>query len=113
MTLAERTPQALAAEAPKAQASSELGITIGKLPPELASKLGLKENIGLVVKEVNSDGPGAAMGLRQGDVILEVDGSVISGVSEFNKKVEESKKSGVIRMMIQRGSATIFLAESF
>lgn len=113
MTIGERTPQALAAGAPKAQASSELGVTIGKVPPELASKLGLKGNVGLVVKDVNSDGRGAAMGLRQGDVILEVDGSVISGVPEFNQKVEESKKSGVIRMMIQRGSATIFLAESF
>jgi len=113
VTIAERTAEAMAAGAPKTQTSSELGATVEKVPPEVASKLGLKANVGLLVKDLNPDGRGAAMGLRQGDVILEVDGSVITGVSEFNKKVDESKKSGVIRMMIQRGSATIFLAENF
>ena len=53
------------------------------------------------------------MGLKTGDVVLEVDGKAISGVPEFNKEVEQAKKNGVIRLMIQRGSATIFLAEGF
>ncbi len=113
VTVAERTPQALAKETPKAQASSELGVTVEKVPADLASKLGLKEGKGLLIQQVNPDGPGAAMGLRKGDIVLEVDGKIISSPADFTKQVEESKKSGVIRMMIQRGSATIFLAENF
>jgi serine protease Do len=113
-TLAERTAKAVEAAAPAtAEASSELGITVEKVSPELASKLGLKEGTGIVIKEVDPSGHGAAMGLKQGDVILEVDGHTVSSVSEFNKQVSDAKKAGVIRMMIQRGSATIFLAESF
>jgi serine protease Do len=113
VTLAERTPQALAAGAPKVEKSSELGVTIGKVPAEMASKLGLKKGHGLIVKEVNPNGSGAAIGLRQGDIILEVDGKIASNTEEFNKLVTEAKKNGVIRLMIQRGSATIFLAENF
>jgi serine protease Do len=113
VTLTERTQQALATGAPSAQASSELGITIDKVPAQVASKLGLKEGEGLIIKQVNPDGRGAAMGLRQGDIVLEVDGKIISNPEDFSKQVEESKKSGVMRMMIQRGSATIFLAENF
>jgi Do/DeqQ family serine protease len=113
VTLAERTPQALAAGAPKVEKSSELGVTIGKVPAEMASKLGLKKGQGLIVKEVNPRGSGAAIGLRQGDIILEADGKIVSNTEEFNKLVTEAKKNGVIRLMIQRGSATIFLAENF
>jgi Do/DeqQ family serine protease len=113
LTLAERTPQALAAGAPTVQKSSELGVTVGKVPAEMASKLGLKKDQGLIVKEVKPDGPGAAIGLRQGDIVLEVDGKIISNTEEFNKQVAEAKKNGVIRLMIQRGSATIYLAENF
>ena len=113
VTLTERTAKAIPAATPSTQTSSELGITVEKIPPEMASKLHLKEGVGLEIKEVNPDGKGAAMGLRPGDIVLEVDGESITGVSEFNKQVAKSKKSGVIRMMIQRGGATIFLAEGF
>lgn len=113
VTVAERTPQALAAGAPKAQTSSELGVTVEKVPAEMASKLGLKEGQGLIVKEVKPDGSGAAIGLRQGDIVLEVDGKIVSNTEGFNKQVAEAKKNGIIRLMIQRGAATIFLAENF
>jgi serine protease Do len=108
-----RTAKALGSAAPSAETSNELGITVEKVPPEMASKLGLKEGVGLVIKKLNPEDQGAAMGLKPGDVILEVDGQVISGISEFNQQVAEAKKNGLIRMMIQRGSATLFLAESF
>lgn len=113
VTVAERTAKAIEAAAPSAETSSELGVTVEKVPPQVASKLGLKEGAGLMIKEVSLEGRGAAMGLQQGDIILEVDDHVISNVSEFNKQVADAKKSGVIRMMIQRGGATIFLAENF
>jgi len=112
VTVTERTPQMLAAGTPASEKSAELGMTVEKLPAELASKLGLKPGVGLLVKDLNADGRAAAMGLRQGDVILEVDGKAITDVAGFNAQLAEAKKSGVIRMMIQRGSATLFLAES-
>jgi serine protease Do len=113
VTIGERTAKALAAGAPKTETSSELGVAVGTVPAEMASKMGLKEGQGVLIKEVNPDGRGASMGLAAGDVVLEVDGKLVAGVSEFNKEVEQAKKSGVIRLMIKRGSATIFLAEGF
>jgi len=53
------------------------------------------------------------MGLIKGDIILEVDGKPASDVSEFNKEVQQAKKAGIIRFLIRRGSATIYLAEGF
>jgi serine protease Do len=113
VSIGERTAKALEAAVPTGAASSELGIKVEKVPSQLASKMGLKEGLGVVITHVSPSGKGSAMGLRDGDVILEVDGKMIKGVSELNKEVTASKKNGIIRMMIQRGSATIYLAETF
>ncbi len=107
----ERTPQALPAAMPAAGSPAELGITVEKVHAAQASKLGLTEGMGLEVKELKPGETGAAIGLRQGDVILEVDDKVIQDVSEFNAQVAEAKKNGVIRMLIQRGSVILYLAE--
>ena len=71
--------------------------------------MGLKEGVGLAIKQVNPDSVGGKMGLQEGDVILEIDGKPASDVSAFNQEVTEAKKNKVIRLKIQRGSATIFL----
>ncbi len=113
VTLAERTPEVLASAGPNAGSSSDLGVTVEKVPPQQATKLGLKDNTGLYIKDVDPNGKGAAIGLTKGDVILEVDGKQIASVPEFNKEVEQAKKNGIIRLMIRRGSANLYLAESF
>ena len=114
-TVSERTPKALAEALPnpstgEGETSTDLGVTLEKVPAAAAEKMGLKEGVGLAIKQVSSDGVGSRMGLQEGDVILEIDGKPVSDVSAFNKQVAKAKKNKVIRLKVQRGSATIFLA---
>jgi len=51
------------------------GIALSELTPEEARRLGLTAVAGLLVANVNPGGPGAAAGIKEGDVILEVNGS--------------------------------------
>jgi serine protease Do len=51
------------------------GISLSELTPEDARRLGLTANAGLLVASVTAGGPGAAAGIKEGDVILEVNGS--------------------------------------
>ncbi len=111
--IAERTQKALASSGATDSAgetSNDLGIQIEKVPASVSSKMGLKDGEGLLVKDIASDGAGAKIGLRAGDVILEIDGTAVSGMDEFKMAVSTAKKNKVIRLMIQRGSAKIFLA---
>lgn len=110
--LGERTAKAIAAGSKKEEMSSDLGIAVEPVPTGTASKLHLKHGEGLLVRRVDPEGQGAAIGLRDGDVILQVDGKTIKGVEQFSKEVQEAKKNGIIRVLIQRGGATIFLAEN-
>ncbi len=111
--IAERTQKSLASSGATdspGEMSNDLGIQIEKVPASVSSKMGLKDGEGLLVKDIASDGAGAKIGLRAGDVILEIDGTAVSGMDEFKKAVTTAKKNKVIRLMIQRGSAKIFLA---
>ena len=112
--IAERTEKAIASAAPKqtptAETSSELGIDIERVPSAAAESLGLKEGEGVRIKDMKSDGTGAKMGLKTGDVILEVDGKTVTDVSAFNAAVAAAKSNNVIRLKVQRNRAVLFLA---
>ncbi len=113
VTIAERTAQAPApAVAPKGEASKELGVVVEQTPVDLAKKLNLKEGVGVFIKDIEPDGLGRKLGLQPGDVILQVDDKEIRDISAFNQAVAEAKKRGLIRLMIQRGAATIYLADA-
>jgi len=111
--IAERTEKAVASAAgpsPSAETSNELGIEIEKVPAAMAEKLGLKEGEGVRVKDLQPDGAGSQMGLKSGDVILEVDGKPVSDVAAFNKAVVEAKKNKLVRLKVQRGAGNLYLA---
>jgi S1-C subfamily serine protease len=83
-----------------------------KVPAQVAKKMKIKEGVGLMIKSVDPEGLGSRMGLEAGDVILDIDGHKVADVSQFSKEVDQAKKNGVIRLMVQRGSATLYLADS-
>jgi S1-C subfamily serine protease len=51
------------------------GISLSELTPEESRRLGLGAGSGLLVASVKPGGPGAEAGIKEGDVILEVNGS--------------------------------------
>ncbi len=71
--------------------SDELGLSVEKVPPRMASELGLKRDVGLVVKDEDSDGKAAAMGLKPGDIIGSRRQARVN-VADFNEEVLEAKK---------------------
>jgi serine protease Do len=111
LVIGERTPKAVAkAEEGSGGMSDELGISVEPVPAGVAKKMHLKHGEGMLVKQVKPDSAAANMGLQTGDVILEVDGKAVSDVGSFSKEVEAAKQAKVIRVRLQRGQATLYLA---
>ena len=52
-----------------------LGLSLQEITPELARKMGLSEITGLLVAQVEEDGPAAEAGIIPGDIILEMEES--------------------------------------
>jgi len=112
VSIGEKTAKTTGTTPPAAEAaaSNELGVEIEPVPSSVAEKLGLKEGQGIRVKDLVGDGAGAKMGLRPGDIILEIDGAPVPEVAGFQKALANAKKNQVIRLKVQRGEQRIFLA---
>jgi serine protease Do len=115
IVVGERTQKSASAASPiqPGDTSNELGVDIEKLPASAAEQMGLKEGEGIRIKDIDPEGVGARMGLKAGDVILEIDGKKIKDVAEFNAAVKESKANNIIRLQMQRGNVKTFVAHNF
>lgn len=67
---------------------------------------------GLVVTEVDPEGPAAQRGIRTGDVILNVGGKAVSDVGEVRSELAQAKSSGKrsVLLQVRSADATRFVA---
>ena len=88
-----------------------LGISVQTLTPDLAENLGLDRTLkGVVVTQVDPEGPGAEAGLRRGDVILEVNRQPVKDADAYRKALKEAGDGKSVLFLVRRGDNTIFLA---
>jgi serine protease Do len=90
------------------ESKTDLGLSVQELTPELAKKMGLKNDKGLVVTQVEKNSPADDAELRPGDVIREVDQKEVKDVEEFNKQIKSFKKGDTILFLVERKGNTLF-----
>ena len=89
--------------------TSDLGMTVDEITPELAQQFGLSQKSGLVVVKVEKNSPAGGAGIRHGDILLEIDQEEINNMEEYRKKIRKYKKDDTILFLVQRGSSTHYL----
>jgi serine protease Do len=84
--------------------AARVGLRLQTLTPDLAPSLGLDPSTkGAVVAEVAPGSPAAKAGVREGDVILEIDRRQVAGADEASALLRGPRKGGhLVRL---RGSA--------
>jgi serine protease Do len=81
----------------------ELGIRIAEMTPELAQRYGHSENEkGVLVVGVQSGSKAAEAGVRQGDLVKEVNRKPVAAVSELRA---ELKKGDKLQLLVKRPNA--------
>jgi serine protease Do len=94
---------------------SKFGITVRKLTPEMADRLDLQSDKGVIVQDVKPGSFAEDINVGRGDVILEINKQPVNSEEDF-AKVESTMKSGqdVVFLVRPRGSSrqdgTIFMA---
>ncbi len=89
--------------------AQKLGIALQTLTPELAQTMGIERGVrGAVVAEVAPGGPAAAAGVREGDVILEVDRQRITTAEEAAAALAATRSGGHL-VRIRGASGTRFI----
>ena len=85
-----------------------LGIAIQDVTDELAGTFGVKE--GVLVAEVMKGGPAEAAGVRQGDVIVELNGAPIKEVPELQRRVAAVAPGQPVKLKVIRDRKPVTLA---
>ncbi len=83
-----------------------LGIGVQNITPGLAESFGLKGNKGALVSDVVPDSPAAASGLREGDVILTINGQPVADANEVKLKVSSLSPGTKINLEALRDGET-------
>ena len=95
-------------------AAGKLGISVRAITPDMADRLGIPANRGVIVSEVKPGSFAEDIGLSRGDVILEVNKQAVNSEDDF-RRVTGQLKSGqdavfLVRQGRGRNASTIFLA---
>lgn len=89
--------------------SGKLGLNLEPVTPQIAKQLGLdSDKEGMVVTEVDPDGPAAEEGVARGDCILEINKKQVNSIGDVQAALAASGERPVLLLISRRGQ-TIYL----
>jgi serine protease Do len=80
--------------------SARNGIVVESLSPQLGEFFGVSQNKGVLVRTVEKGSPGAAAGLRAGDVIVKVDNETVHDTADWRRALKAH--GGKVTLVIMR-----------
>jgi len=91
----------------------DLGFDVHNLTPNLAKRLDVDPDVnGVVVTDITRGSEAYHQGLRQGDVITEINHDPINNVSDFNSAMDDvaNSKKSVALLRVNRGGSYVLMA---
>jgi serine protease Do len=86
-----------------------LGVQIQQVTEPMAASLGLKNDHGAIVAAVSSNGPAAAAGLQQGDVVLSFSGTDIKDMRDLPRLVAAAAPGSKATLTVWRKGQSVEL----
>ena len=87
-----------------------LGLVVKIISMEEAHNLGVPQGKGILIARVEPASSAEGADVRSGDVLLEVNGKSTNSVEDYNKAVAGLKKGNIVRLLIKRANATLYVA---
>jgi serine protease Do len=88
---------------------SEYGFQVTDLTPEMASRFNIEETAGVIVVGVVPDSKAQAAGIRQGDLIIEINRQNVATTKDFKKLIDQHQKGEGIDLLVKRPSAGLIV----
>jgi serine protease Do len=97
--------------AEKGNKSPKLGVSLQPLTPQVARQLGVNaEDGGVVVVDVVDGGPAQRAGVRQGDLIVELNRQAVKKVDDVASGLSKMKEGDMALLRVRRGDSALYVA---
>jgi len=108
--LGERKEDAVVASipSPPPQPEVKLGLSVQDLTQELADKFKIKDQKGVLVNKVDPGSVAQEQGLREGDLIKEVNRQAVASSEEFKSAVAQAKKGESVLLRVVRENRAFY-----
>ena len=91
------------------EGGKDVGMEVSNLSRELARKYGITETGGVLVTYVEGNSPADEAGIREGDVILEINREPIEDVDEYYGAIRKAGKGDKILLWVRRGRSSQYV----
>ncbi len=89
--------------------AGKFGLTIEPLTPQIADRLELPRDVeGVVITDIDPSSVAAAAGLREGDVIQQINGRTVRSTEQVRTGLEAASDKPVV-LLVARGSGSFFV----
>ncbi|MCL2064644.1 MAG: Do family serine endopeptidase [Candidatus Cloacimonetes bacterium] len=92
VTLVDRGTDVAQTETPPEPASFNLGMRLDTLDSDIARRMNISADEGLLVTQVTPDSPATRAGIRPGDVIIEINRSRIRSIRDYERAIERAER---------------------
>ena len=107
--LTERRDAIAVPTAPHARAEVKLGVEVQELTPSLAEKFKLRETKGVMIMRVESNSLAHAEGLREGDLIKEVNRTETATLADYSAALSRSRRGDTILLRVLRETRAFYV----
>ena len=109
-TLKDEEPQEKVARLQPSDVEETLGLQVQAITPEIARRLRLEGTEGVVVSQVAPDGPAAEAGVRQGDIIRELNRKPIPDLETYQDATAQLEPESPVLLLLERRGSGIYVA---
>jgi serine protease Do len=107
--LIERHDAPVVAVLPQARTEVKLGLDVQDLTAGLAEKFNLREAKGVLITKVETGSLAQAEGLREGDLIKEVNRVDVSSMGDFNAAISRIRRGDTVLLRVLRESRAFYV----
>ena len=108
--LGERKSETVVASVPSDNdVDSNLGLNLQALTSDLAEKFKLEDNAGVIISQVEPDSISQRAGLREGDLIKDVDQQEIASIEDFNNAIGKVPPGQSILLRVIRENRAFYV----
>ncbi len=106
--LAEKRDEAVPVSLPK-RPENYWGFNVQDITPEIAERFKIKTDKGVIITQVENGGPAESEGLKEGDLIKEINKVKVNNAEDFTKTVEKASKSDTLLLRASRDNRAFYV----